>query len=582
MNNADLLFSTFFDEVSQINFKLICKPSDFQVLLTTYNGSSYNTFFQFQASSNNWFAVLKPTIVKESSPKDIISSISAAAKNKNVPDQISDINTLLGKEVDKFELLTNYVNEVICLHDPLDAKYLWVSPSIEKLVGFKPSDLIGKTPYDFFHSDFIATLINDHLKTTTSVEENVFEQEIKVMVRTKEGGFKWVEAISKPIFNENKDVILIISITRDITNNVLAEQKLEAYLSQLKLQKVALDKSALVSITDYDGHILYVNEKFTEVSQYSEEEVLGKKHGFLNSGRHEPEFFKEIKYTIKGGEIWQGEICNKAKDGAIFWVETSIVPFKNEEGEITKFVYIRTDISKLKDAEEGLQTRHFELDSFYYHVSHDLRGPLASIMGLTQLIQLETGSDQVKSYTDKIDKSIQQLDQYIRTVLDHSRLIHSYEPATVIEFEGLIRSLLSECTHLEGYDRVDVRIDVDQRNVFMGNLNQIQIILKNVLDNSLRYFKIKYNSNWANFCIQLNRKEAYIVVEDNGEGISKSRIEEVFKMFYRGNERATGSGLGLYMVRQLIDKMGGSVNIQSEFGEGTKLEIRIPNQMDDL
>ncbi|MBY0243801.1 MAG: EAL domain-containing protein [Burkholderiaceae bacterium] len=227
-------------------------------------------------------------------------------------------------------------------------------------------ELIGKT-HAIVHSGHHPTEFFAHMWRTIAAGQ-VWTGEI--CNRAKDGSLYWVYTVILPCLDAMGQPAQYIAIRTDITARIMAEQfsladaadaRRQAALSRREVEdlQTALDAHAIVAVTDTRGIIRRVNDKFCQISQYSREELIGRTHNIINSRHHSPEFFSTLWRTIKSGQVWTGEICNRAKDGSLYWVYTTIVPFLDGWGRPLRYTAIRADITERKLAEQAAQHMAF-------------------------------------------------------------------------------------------------------------------------------------------------------------------------------------------------------------------------------
>ncbi len=242
----------------------------------------------------------------------------------------------------------------------------------------------------------------------------------------------------------------------------------------------------------------------------------------------------------------------------------------NEEVQIRR----KTE-EKIKISNRKLRKANVELDNFVYSVSHDLRAPIASVLGLVNLAKQEKDVDMMQKYLLMIAQSAEQQDTFIKDILDLSRNARLDVGQEDVSFNEMFNEIFEQLKYGSENKTVTKDVEINQTHHFKSDSKRLKVIFNNLISNAIRYSSDK--NPHIKIKADIDDTIAKIMVIDNGKGISKKHLKNVFKMFYRATEDNAGSGLGLYIVKETIDKLRGSINLDSVIKKGTTVTIEVPN-----
>ncbi|MTI29375.1 PAS domain-containing sensor histidine kinase, partial [Xanthovirga aplysinae] len=233
---------------------------------------------------------------------------------------------------------------------------------------------------------------------------------------------------------------------------------------------------------------------------------------------------------------------------------------------------------KLKDKNRELTKSNKELDKFVYSISHDINAPIASLSGLLNLMKYDIREKEINIYLEKIENSVLGLKRYITDVQDFSKNAQKVVSIKKIEFQQILDEGLGMIEFLRGSKKISLNFDIDDKIPFYSDVFRLKVILNNLLSNAIKYSDSLKEFSFINLYIKTSEKDCKIVIKDNGIGISNQYLERIFDMFFRASEGVSGSGIGLYIVKEMLSKLEGEISVQSELNIGTSFRLLIPNQ----
>lgn len=345
--------------------------------------------------------------------------------------------------------------------------------------------------------------------------------------------------------------------------------------NELEHIRYALDQSAIVATTDVQGRINYANDKFCQISGYSRAELMGHDHRILNSGLHTSAFIRDLWVTIARGQVWRGELRNRAKDGSYYWVDTTIVPFLDERGRPWQYMAIRYDISERKRNEERLreQATLASLGEMAAVVAHEVRNPLAGIRGGVQLLAsyLPPSATDANEFVREIVARIDSLNAAISDLLEFARL---REPRlAAVDVAVLLSDVVKSLRYDPALAGVAWDVSADCPDNVSGDVDQLRLLFTNLALNAAQ-------SSGASGHVWLSARpdgpHCIVEVSDDGPGVPAGARGRVFEPFFTTKHR--GTGLGLPTAKRIVEAHGGEIALLERSGGGTTARVMLPRQ----
>ncbi len=485
-------------------------------------------------------------------------------------------------ELKKLSLIATKTKSGVIITDN-HGRIEWVNESFEKTTGYSLKEVIGRKPKDFLQYEPLTNKESrEKLANALAKKENV---EVTILNVSKSGAPYYNQLEISPIFDDKGNHINFIALQKDITTEENYKNELIKTNSRFEL----ITSHSGIGIWDWNpetNRSVWNDAMFKLFEIIPGEEVDN--YSLFTDSIHPDDRFR----TIEDAEsVLRGEsefinheyriILPKSKD--IRYIQSLVVSEKGISGNVVRVVGSVVDITETRVFEETLIEKNNqlekinqELDQFVYSVSHDLRSPLMSIKGLISVMELSMQNEVLmKQYLKLIEQSVGRLDDTILEILDYSKNSRIEVQHDEFDIQNLIEEVFQDHAHYSN-PKIDFGLTLIGSRIVNSDKLRISTLLKNFIGNAVKYRNKNIDNPFVRVHIKNIESTLTMVIEDNGEGISEENQKKVFNMFYRASNSSSGTGLGLYICKEIIVKMGGSVNLYSELQKGTTIHLTLP------
>lgn len=390
-------------------------------------------------------------------------------------------------------------------------------------------------------------------------------------------------------------IIFLIKLNQTIESNLRQkDQNLLTVASDLEESKQRFElaiNGSNAGIYDWDisNNTIYHSPKWKQLLDYDADELeeftIETFFEFVHPEDVE-KFRLALDKHLADGEPYSAEFRLKNKHGKYLWFADSGQALWNGDGMPIRMVgsIIKTHERKIAEEQIKKQNRmlektNLELDNFVYSASHDIRSPLTSILGLLNIAERTNDREEIEECHRLMRSRIDRLDDFLEDILDFSRNLRMDENPKEINLYYFIDDLIRSLDFGDEMENMDIRLMIPRDFVVNSDPLRLKIILKNIISNSVKFRNVMQDTQWLRISSLRVDDRFQLIIEDNGEGIRKELKNKIFQMFYRASERSKGSGLGLYIVKEMVEKLAGSITVNSSYGEGSQFIVELPNHL---
>jgi PAS domain S-box-containing protein len=486
----------------------------------------------------------------------------------------------LVRESNLLRTLINNLPDFIYIKDT-DSRFIDANVAVAHFMRVEKIDeLIGKTDFDFYPKELAERFYKDEQEIIHSGKAIIQREDPDIDFTDR---FRWLSTTKVPFRDSNGNIVGVVGIGHDITKQKQREEELR------KLSLAVEQSPAATVVTDMKGDIEYVNPKFTEVTGYTYEEMIGKNPRILKSGEHPHDFYEELWDTITSGEEWRGEFHNKNKNGELYWVSSSVSAIRDSGGKISHYLAVQEDITEKKLLERQLiKAQEMEaIGTLAGGIAHDFNNLLGVIIGYSDYLLTTLDKD---DQMHKIIENINEAGHWGASLTDQLLAFSRKQTiqreilalnTVVEETEKMLKRLLGEDIELFS----DLEPELWLVEADHGQITQILMNLSiNARDAMTEGGKIiiKTENVYINdeFCQRFSYaqpgKFVCLLIEDKGIGMDQDILSHIFDPFFTTKEIGKGTGLGLSVIYGIVKQHNGWVNVESELGQGSVFRVYLP------
>lgn len=507
------------------------------------------------------------------------------AVTKDIED-LKRAESALRESEQKYRLLAENSSDVIWSTD-LNLRIKYISPSVERMFGWTASEWLALNPSDYLTPpalENVSKVLREELavQRTRGTDPNRVRT-LELEQFRKDGASFWTEVTARFLYDGEGDWVGIIGATRDITERRKSQEELQ------RLSAAIQQAGEAIVITEPDGTILYANPAFENTTGYPLDQVMGKTAAILKSGKHNKDFYADMWFTLKRGEVWRGRFTNKKRDGALYEEAATISPIKDESGHVSYYVMVGRDISSEVMLQRQLnQAQKMEaIGTLAGGIAHDFNNLLQAILGYSDILLMKKSpGDPDRKKLEVIQHAARDGADLVSRILTISRKAESLKRPIDLNEEILKAQKLLQRTVPR---MIEIKpVLAENLQIIDGDSAQMEQILLNLAINAqhampeggqvlIETSNVSLNDEYLRN--HLGAKPGHYVllaVSDTGVGMEPEVLDRIFEPFFTTKTDGEGTGLGLSMVHGIVSQHGGYIKCYSERGVGTTFKIYFP------